>query len=88
VLSSKDWCQFMMGIWVWLRSANVWSTLFLSVFHFYTLKRTGPSITSLNQSRSPSKILVMCCSLIWTVNFVFSIPAFIYSTNGGKNASE
>ncbi|XP_053349185.1 olfactory receptor class A-like protein 4 [Clarias gariepinus] len=88
VSSSKDWCQFMMGIWVWLRAANVWSTLFLSVFHFYTLKRTGPSITSLNQSRGPSKILIMCCSLIWTVNFFFSVPAFIYSTNGDKNASE
>lgn len=77
-----------MGVWVWLRSANVWSTLFLSAFHFYTLKRVGPSNASLNPSRGPPKALLMCFGLIWTLNLLYSVPAFVYSTNGGRNASE
>ncbi|KAK2836280.1 hypothetical protein Q7C36_014149 [Tachysurus vachellii] len=88
VLPGKDWCQFLMGVWVWLRSVNVWSTLFLSVFHFYTLKRIGPPIASLNSSRGPPKALLMCFSLIWGLNLLYSVPAFVYSTNGGKNATE
>ncbi|MCI4391875.1 hypothetical protein PGIGA_G00139460 [Pangasianodon gigas] len=88
VLPNKHWCQFLMGVWVWLRSANVWSTLFLSAFHFYTLKRVGPPIASLNPSRGPPKALLMCFGLIWTLNLLYSVPAFLYSTNGGKNASE
>ncbi|MCI4391876.1 hypothetical protein PGIGA_G00139470 [Pangasianodon gigas] len=88
VLSNKHWCRFLMGMWVWLRSANVWSTLFLSAFHFYTLKRVGPPIASLNPSRGPPKALLMCFGLIWTLNLLYSVPGFVYSTNGGKNASE
>ncbi|KAK2836279.1 hypothetical protein Q7C36_014148 [Tachysurus vachellii] len=88
VLPGKNWCQFLMGVWVWLRSVNVWSTLFLSVFHFYTLKRIGPPIASLNSSRGPPKALLMCFSLIWGLNLLYSVPAFVYSTNGGKNATE
>ncbi|XP_017309536.1 olfactory receptor class A-like protein 4 [Ictalurus punctatus] len=88
VLPGKDWCQFLMGVWVWLRSANVWSTLFLSAFHFYTLKRIGPPTASLNPSRGPPKALLMCFGLIWTLNLLYSVPAFVYSTNGSKNASE
>ncbi|XP_053531263.1 olfactory receptor class A-like protein 4 isoform X2 [Ictalurus punctatus] len=88
VLPGKDWCRFLMGVWVWLRAANVWSTLFLSAFHFYTLKRIGPPTSSLNPSRGPPKALLMCFGLIWTLNLLYSVPAFVYSTNGGKNASE
>ncbi|KAI5621855.1 hypothetical protein C0J50_18612, partial [Silurus asotus] len=88
VILSKDWCQFLMGVWVWLRAVNVWSTLFLSAFHFYTLKRVGPSTASLNPSRGPPKALLMCFVLIWALNLLYSAPAFVYSTNGGKNASE
>ncbi|XP_053469478.1 olfactory receptor class A-like protein 4 [Ictalurus furcatus] len=88
VLPGKDWCRFLMGVWVWLRAANVWSTLFLSAFHFYTLKRIGPPTASLNPSRGPPKALLMCFGLIWTLNLLYSVPAFVYSTNGGKNASE
>lgn len=88
VLPGKDWCRFLMGVWVWLRAANVWSTLFLSAFHFYTLKRIGPPTASLNPSRGPPKALLMCFGLIWTLNLLYSVPAFVYSTNGSKNASE
>ncbi|KAK3512064.1 hypothetical protein QTP70_030135 [Hemibagrus guttatus] len=88
VLPGKDWCQILMGVWVWLRSVNVWSTLFLSAFHFYTLKRIGPPIANLNSSRGPPKALLMCFGLIWGLNLLYSVPAFVYSTNGDKNASE
>ncbi|GAA6098991.1 olfactory receptor class A-like protein 4, partial [Tachysurus ichikawai] len=54
----------------------------------YTLKRIGPPISSLNSSRGPPKALLMCFSLIWGLNLLYSVPAFVYSTNGGKNATE
>ncbi|GAA6087566.1 olfactory receptor class A-like protein 4, partial [Tachysurus ichikawai] len=54
----------------------------------YTLKRIGPPISSLNSSRGPPKALLMCLSLIWGLNLLYSVPAFVYSTNGGKNATE
>ncbi|KAI4900355.1 hypothetical protein NFI96_024995 [Prochilodus magdalenae] len=88
VLPSKDWCQLLMGIWVWLRSVNVWSTFFLSAFHFHTLRRIAPPIASLNGPRGPPKALLMGFCFIWTINLIYSIPAFIYSTSGGKNATE
>ncbi|XP_060797985.1 olfactory receptor class A-like protein 4 [Neoarius graeffei] len=88
VLPTKNWCQFLMGVWVWLRSANVWSTFFLSAFHFYTLKRTSPPISSVIQARGPPKALLMCFGLIWTLSLLYSVPLFVYSRSGGKNASE
>ncbi|XP_029357506.1 olfactory receptor class A-like protein 4 [Echeneis naucrates] len=85
--SSKEWCQFLMGVWVWLRSVNVWSTLFLSAFHLQTLRRVTPTIGYLNGSRGILKLLLSLV-LIWLINFIYSIPAYIFSTNGGVNTTE
>ncbi|XP_036421456.1 olfactory receptor class A-like protein 4 [Colossoma macropomum] len=85
---STKWCQMLMGIWVWLRCANVWSTFFVSAFHFQTLRRVAPPIASLNGPRRPPRSLLMGFVLLWTLNLIYSIPAFVYSTKGGKNATE
>ncbi|KAM7005389.1 olfactory receptor class A-like protein 4 [Tautogolabrus adspersus] len=86
--SSKEWCQFLMGVWVWLRSVNVWSTLLLSAFHLHTLRRVAPSIGSLHGSRGPPKILLLSLGLIWLLNLFYSIPACVFSTNGNENSTE
>ncbi|XP_063072643.1 olfactory receptor class A-like protein 4 [Engraulis encrasicolus] len=82
--SSKEWCQFLMGLWVWLRSVNVWSIFFLSAFHFQTLRRVSP----LSVSRGPSKVLFFIFGLIWFLNLVYSLPAFVFSTSGDRNSTE
>ena len=79
-----EWCRFLMGLWVWLRSVNVWSTFFLSAFHFQTLRR----ITPIAGNKGPSKILFVIFGLIWIINLLYSIPAYMFSTNGDKNATE
>ncbi|XP_058486971.1 olfactory receptor class A-like protein 4 [Solea solea] len=84
--SSKEWCQFLMGIWVWLRSVNVWSTLYLSAFHFQTLRRVTPITVNLGSRGAPSSLLSL--ALIWLLNFVYSIPALVFSTNGDVNTTE
>uniref|UniRef100_A0A8C6SB96 Olfactory receptor class A related 3 n=1 Tax=Neogobius melanostomus TaxID=47308 RepID=A0A8C6SB96_9GOBI len=86
--SSKDWCQFLMGVWVWLRSVNVWSTLFLSVFHLQTLRRVAPAIGNLSRLHSPPKTLLVTLGLIWFLNYIYCIPAHIFSTNGEVNSTE
>ncbi|XP_042360631.1 olfactory receptor class A-like protein 4 [Plectropomus leopardus] len=86
--SSKEWCQFLMGVWVWLRSVNVWSTLFLSAFHLQTLRRVAPTIGSIHGPRGLPKTLLLSLALIWLLNFIYSIPAHIFSTNGDTNSTE
>ncbi|XP_028303219.1 olfactory receptor class A-like protein 4 [Gouania willdenowi] len=86
--SSKEWCQFLMGVWVWLRSVNVWSTLFLSAFHLQTLRRVTPMISTINRPRGPPKTLLLSLALIWILNYIYSIPAHIFSTNGNINTTE
>ncbi|CAJ1050945.1 olfactory receptor class A-like protein 4 [Xyrichtys novacula] len=86
--SSKEWCQFLMGVWVWLRSVNVWSTLFLSAFHLQTLRRVAPTIGNLHGPRGPPKTLLLSLGLIWLLNLFYSIPAHIFSTNGNENSTE
>ncbi|XP_024861594.1 olfactory receptor class A-like protein 4 isoform X2 [Kryptolebias marmoratus] len=86
--SSKGWCKFLMGIWVWLRSVNVWSTLFLSAFHLHTLKRVAPSVGNLQGPWGTHKTLLLSLSLIWLLNFLYAIPAHIFSTNGNENTTE
>uniref|UniRef100_A0AAR2JLU3 G-protein coupled receptors family 1 profile domain-containing protein n=1 Tax=Pygocentrus nattereri TaxID=42514 RepID=A0AAR2JLU3_PYGNA len=85
---SMNWCQILMGIWVWLRCANVWSTFFVSAFHFQTLRRVAPPMASLNGSRGPPRSLLMGFVLLWSLNLIYSIPAFVFSTKGDKNATE
>lgn len=86
--SSREWCQFLMGIWVWLRSVNVWSTLFLSAFHLQTLRRVAPTIGNLHGSRGAPKTLLLSLFLIWILNFLYSIPAHVFSINGNVNSTE
>ncbi|XP_070705966.1 olfactory receptor class A-like protein 4 [Pempheris klunzingeri] len=86
--SSKEWCQVLMGVWVWLRSVNVWSTLFLSAFHLQTLRRVAPTIVNLHRPRGFPKILLLSLGLIWLLNFIYSIPAHIFSTSGDINSTE
>ncbi|XP_042262030.1 olfactory receptor class A-like protein 4 [Thunnus maccoyii] len=86
--SSKEWCQFLMGVWVWLRSVNVWSTLFLSAFHLQTLRRVAPTIGNLQRPRGAPRTLLLSLGLIWLLNFIYSIPAHIFSTSGNMNSTE
>lgn len=86
--SSKEWCQFLMGVWVWLRSVNVWSTLFLSAFHLQTLRRVAPMAVNLHGTRGAPKILLMNLFLIWFINLIYSIPAHVFSTSGNINSTE
>ncbi|KAF3689860.1 hypothetical protein EXN66_Car005532 [Channa argus] len=84
--STEMLCQFLMGVWVWLRSVSVWSTFFLSAFHLMTLRRVFPTFG--NSSQGASKKLLLSLCLIWLLNFICSIPAHVYSTKGGVNATE
>lgn len=77
-----------MGLWVWLRSVNVWSTLFLSAFHLQTLRRVAPTAVSRNGPRGLPKTLLLSLTLIWLLNLVYSIPAHIFSTSGDVNSTE
>ncbi|XP_039538463.1 olfactory receptor class A-like protein 4 isoform X2 [Pimephales promelas] len=88
VFLNRNWCRFMMGVWVWLRSANVWSTFFLSAFHFQTLRRLAPAVTNVHGHPGPPKSLIFGLSLIWSLNLIYSIPAFIFSKNGDENSTE
>ncbi|XP_059399328.1 olfactory receptor class A-like protein 4 [Carassius carassius] len=88
IFLTRDICHLMMGIWVWLRSANVWSTFFLSAFHFQTLRRVAPPIITLHGPRRPPKSLILCFILIWSFNLIYAIPAFIFSKNGDENSTE
>ncbi|KAK2862124.1 hypothetical protein Q5P01_001657 [Channa striata] len=78
--SSAVLCQFLMGVWVWLRSVSVWSTFFLSAFHLLTLRRVVPRFG--NSPRGASKTLLLSLGLIWLLNYICSIPAHIFSTKG------
>ncbi|XP_040926659.1 olfactory receptor class A-like protein 4 [Betta splendens] len=84
--ATKMLCQLLMGVWVWLRSVNVWSTFCLSAFHLLTLRRARPTHGSLR--RAVPAALPMSLGLIWLLNFLLSTPAFIFSTNGGVNVTE
>uniref|UniRef100_A0A3Q3NHE5 Vomeronasal type-1 receptor n=1 Tax=Mastacembelus armatus TaxID=205130 RepID=A0A3Q3NHE5_9TELE len=83
---SKLSCQFLMGVWVWLRSVNVWSTFFLSAFHLLTLRRVTPMFGNLQ--RGMSKPLLLSLGIIWFFNYICAIPAHIFSTKGGVNTTE
>ncbi|KAJ8260229.1 hypothetical protein GJAV_G00178570 [Gymnothorax javanicus] len=86
--SSKGWCRFLMCVWVWLRSVNVWSTFFLSAFHLQTLRRVTPTGGRTQGARGPPKPLLLGLGSIWAINLLYSVPAFIYSTSGNRNSTE
>uniref|UniRef100_A0A4W5RSJ0 G-protein coupled receptors family 1 profile domain-containing protein n=1 Tax=Hucho hucho TaxID=62062 RepID=A0A4W5RSJ0_9TELE len=58
-LEVRNGCHILMGVWVWLRSVNVWSTLFLSAFHFQTLRRVTPPPGTVHGPRRPPKTLLI-----------------------------
>ncbi|KAM6980747.1 olfactory receptor class A-like protein 4 [Aplochiton taeniatus] len=84
---ARTWCRLLMGVWVWLRSVNVWSTVFLSAFHFQTLRRVTPT-GNITGPRGLPKPLLMSLGLVWLINLLYSVPAHIYSTSGTKNSTE
>ncbi|KAK2906474.1 hypothetical protein Q8A67_005459 [Cirrhinus molitorella] len=88
VFLNRNWCRFMMGVWVWLRSANVWSTFFLSTFHFQTLRRVAPPVTNVHGHPGPPRSLIFGLCLIWSLNLMYSVPAFMFSKNGDENSTE
>ncbi|XP_066530250.1 olfactory receptor class A-like protein 4 [Hoplias malabaricus] len=88
ILTTKSWCQALMGLWMWTRCANVWSTFYLSVFHFYTLRRVTPTVVSLTGYRGPPRTLLMGFGLVWTISLIYSSPAFVFSTKAGVNTTE
>ncbi|XP_076866043.1 olfactory receptor class A-like protein 4 isoform X2 [Brachyhypopomus gauderio] len=88
MVPSKTLCQLLMGIWVWLRCANVWSTFYVSMFHFQTLRRVAPPTAALNGPQGVPRSLLMGFGVIWTFNLIYSLPAFVYSTKGDKNSTE
>lgn len=73
---------------MWLRSVNVWSTLFLSAFHLQTLRRVAPTAGTLHRTRGTPTTLLLSLGLIWCLNFIYSIPAYVFSTNGNRNSTE
>lgn len=86
--STKECCQILMGVWVWLRTVNVWSTLFLSAFHFQTLRRFAPSAGNNGLQQRAPKALLLNLSLIWFLSYIYSIPAQVFSTKGDRNSTE
>ncbi|XP_048878964.1 olfactory receptor class A-like protein 4 [Brienomyrus brachyistius] len=85
---SMEWCRLFMCVWVWLRAANVWSTFFLSAFHHHTLHRLGPRQSGSHGPRGHPGPLLLGIGLIWALNLLYSIPAYIYSKRGDKNSTE
>ncbi|KAG2459489.1 olfactory receptor class A-like protein 4 [Polypterus senegalus] len=81
VYISAGWCQFFMCIWVWLRSANVWVTFCLSTFHLITIRQRSHAPRGLH-------ILGLTLALIWTINLIYAVPAYIFSKRGDKNSTE
>uniref|UniRef100_A0A8C7GMP5 G-protein coupled receptors family 1 profile domain-containing protein n=1 Tax=Oncorhynchus kisutch TaxID=8019 RepID=A0A8C7GMP5_ONCKI len=70
-LEVRNGCHVLMGVWVWLRSVNVWSTLFLSAFHFQTLRRVAPPPGTVHGPRRPPKTLLISLGLIWFLNLIY-----------------
>nr|ALH06187.1 vomeronasal type-1 receptor 3 [Coilia nasus] len=58
--------------------------LLLSAFHFQTLRRIAP----MSVTRGPSKFFFLIFGLIWFLNLLYSIPAFVFSTSGDRNSTE
>nr|XP_006642187.1 PREDICTED: neuropeptide F receptor-like [Lepisosteus oculatus] len=89
LFTSPGCCQFLMFMWVWLRSVNVWMTMCLSAFHFLTLCRLGPVVPAgPHGPRASLQRLLLVLALIWSLNLLYSFPGFFFSTQGGRNSTE
>uniref|UniRef100_UPI00358F965D uncharacterized protein n=1 Tax=Myxine glutinosa TaxID=7769 RepID=UPI00358F965D len=76
-------CKFFMTLWVMLRSANVWGTLFLSLHQTLTIGRGSSRGQKLSLSMARTII-----STFWGINFITSLPAGMYSSSGRKDEVE
>uniref|UniRef100_UPI00398F0FBA olfactory receptor class A-like protein 4 n=1 Tax=Pristiophorus japonicus TaxID=55135 RepID=UPI00398F0FBA len=81
ILLPLNWCRVFMFLWVWLRSVSVWVTFFLSYFHFLKIKQHFHLSTKMKEIIYVLTILFA----VWFVNFLYAIPAFIYSRTVSGN---
>ncbi|XP_051894949.1 olfactory receptor class A-like protein 4 [Pristis pectinata] len=77
-------CRMMMFIWTWLRSASIWVTLSLSLFHFFTIRTSRTMLERLNERRKVAKAMVV----EWALSFVYSSFALRYSSNTKTNSTD
>ncbi|RXM92112.1 Tachykinin-like peptides receptor 86C [Acipenser ruthenus] len=85
VYLSTGWCRVFMFAWVWWRSVGVWATFSLSLFHFVTLRRQG--VTGALARRAELRKVGAALFLVWALNFLYSLPAFLYSAHVRGNST-
>ncbi|XP_032903706.1 olfactory receptor class A-like protein 4 [Amblyraja radiata] len=76
-------CRMMMFVWTWLRSASIWVTLSLSIFHFVTIRASRTMLQKLNERNKIAKAMV----IEWALSFVYSSVALGYSSNTKTNST-
>ncbi|XP_069774925.1 olfactory receptor class A-like protein 4 [Narcine bancroftii] len=76
-----NWCRVFMFLWLWLKCVSVWVTFCLSCFHFLKIKQHLHLSTRMKEIFTVIKLL----SAVWLVNFLYSIPAFIYTEKVSMN---
>ncbi|XP_078095877.1 olfactory receptor class A-like protein 4 [Mustelus asterias] len=76
-------CRLMMFIWTWLRSASIWVTLSLSLYHFITIRTSRSMLERLNERRNVVKALVV----EWALSLVYAGFALPYSSNSRNNST-
>ncbi|XP_078415314.1 olfactory receptor class A-like protein 4 [Cetorhinus maximus] len=84
ILLSLHWCRVFMFLWVWLKSVSVWVTFCLSYFHFLKIKQHFHLSTKMKEIMYVLAILFA----VWLVNFLYAIPAFIYSRTASGNETK
>ncbi|MGH0179378.1 UNVERIFIED_CONTAM: hypothetical protein FKN15_013078 [Acipenser sinensis] len=85
VYLSTGWCRVFMFAWVWWRSVGVWATFSLSLFHFVTLRRQG--VAGALARRAELRKVGAALFLVWALNFLYSLPAFLYSAHVRGNST-
>ncbi|XP_067873095.1 olfactory receptor class A-like protein 4 [Heterodontus francisci] len=80
---SDEGCKLMMFIWTWLRSASIWVTLSLSLFHFMTIRTSRSMLERLNERRR----VVWALVVEWALSLVYSSFALPYSSNSKNNST-
>lgn len=76
-----SWCKVFMFLWLWLKCVSVWVTFCLSCFHFLKIKQHFHLSTKMKEIIYVLVIL----SGVWFVNFIYSIPAFVFTEKVGVN---
>ncbi|XP_020384708.2 olfactory receptor class A-like protein 4 [Rhincodon typus] len=80
---SDPGCRLMMFIWTWLRSASIWVTLCLSLFHFITIRTSRSMLERLHERRKVVNALVV----EWALSLFYSSFALPYSSNSKNNTT-